>query len=192
MSWAARVESAAEAAGAGPLAAPLPRPLDPVDAGGPSEVPTARRPGVRSEHGPKASPTSSDGAARPAWLSVLRGGGAILAERVSAGRGFAGRIRGLVGIAPLSPGYGRWIEPCRIVHTLGIGYAVDVIFVDAHGQVLQTSRELRPWRAARGPAQGRAALVLPAGSATAAGLCPGDQLWVRASMLHELWAEAGT
>ena len=43
------------------------------------------------------------------------------------------RGRGLLGRTPLDWNQGFWIEPCSSVHTIGMGYPLDLAFLDAQG-----------------------------------------------------------
>ena len=58
------------------------------------------------------------------------------------------RARGLLGRPPLDWGEGFWIEPCSSVHCMGMGYALDLAFVDAQGVIKKLVRDVRPWRMA--------------------------------------------
>lgn len=58
------------------------------------------------------------------------------------------RGRGLLGRAPLDWNEGFWIEPCSSVHTVGMGYALDLAFLDAQGVVRKLVQNLAPWRMA--------------------------------------------
>ena len=49
---------------------------------------------------------------------------------------------------PPGPHVGVWIAPCRMIHTFGMAYAIDVAFVGRDGRVIRVVRRLRPWRAA--------------------------------------------
>ena len=82
----------------------------------------------------------------------------------------AARARGLLGRCPPRP---LLLVPARAIHTWGMRFAIDVVFLDADLRVLRVVRGLRPWRcaAARGA---RAVLELPAGGAV--GIAPGDRL----------------
>jgi uncharacterized protein len=70
------------------------------------------------------------------------------------------RLRGLLGLAAddFPPGSGLWITPCHGVHTLGMGFPIDVIYLDRSLTVIDVQRALRPWRFA--PVRRRAASVL--------------------------------
>src|SRR5207245_5963533 len=58
------------------------------------------------------------------------------------------RRRGLLGRNGLDPSEALILEPCCAIHTAFMRFAIDVIFVDARGQVLKIVRELPPWRLA--------------------------------------------
>jgi hypothetical protein len=83
------------------------------------------------------------------------------------------RLRGLLGRERLGADEGLWIANCSAVHTIGMRFPIDVVFLDRRGRVLKISRRLRPWRVAA-VLRGDAALELAAGAA--AGIDRGDQL----------------
>jgi uncharacterized membrane protein (UPF0127 family) len=58
------------------------------------------------------------------------------------------RLRGLLGLSAsdFRNGYGLWIVPCRGVHTLGMGFPIDVIYLDRAMNVVHIERDLQPWR----------------------------------------------
>lgn len=55
-------------------------------------------------------------------------------------------MRGLLGRPPLAPDQGLLIDPCPSVHTLGMRYAIDIVFLDAHYRVLRQVSNLVPLR----------------------------------------------
>lgn len=59
------------------------------------------------------------------------------------------RLRGLLARPPLgeAPGEALWLTPCGSVHTFGMGYPLDLVFLDRRGVVLDWCEGLRPWRA---------------------------------------------
>jgi uncharacterized membrane protein (UPF0127 family) len=85
------------------------------------------------------------------------------------------RLRGLLGRPVLRCGEGLVIDPCPSVHTFGMGYALDLAFLDSHWRVLKLVRELPPLRWA-GCTAARATLELPPGALDAAGITAGDVL----------------
>lgn len=85
------------------------------------------------------------------------------------------RLRGLLGRPPLARGEGLLIEPCPSIHTVGMGYPIDIAFLDRTLRVVHRVSSLPPWRFA-GCARAYAALELSAGALDAAGIAVGDQL----------------
>ena len=67
---------------------------------------------------------------------------------------------GLLGLAAddFRNGYGLWIVPCHGVHTLGMGFPIDVVYLDHALTVIHIQRDVRPWRFA--PVRRLAASVL--------------------------------
>ncbi len=58
------------------------------------------------------------------------------------------RLRGLLGRAPLSENQGILITPCAQVHTFGMQYPLDVIFIDKTGRIMKCVSNLKPNRIA--------------------------------------------
>lgn len=58
------------------------------------------------------------------------------------------RLLGLHAYAGLSWHTGLCITPCNAIHTFGLRYAIDAVFLDRHGQVIRRMENLPPWRAA--------------------------------------------
>ena len=56
------------------------------------------------------------------------------------------RLRGLLGRPQLTRQQGMLISPCNAVHTLGMSYAIDVVYLNEHLQVLKVDNQLKPWR----------------------------------------------
>lgn len=90
--------------------------------------------------------------------------GTEVAGRVRVARSFRERLRGLLGSAPLRPGEGLLLYPCRGVHTFFMRYSVDVLFLDGQGRVTALSPGLPPWRARTGGLRATCALELAEGT----------------------------
>ena len=86
--------------------------------------------------------------------------------------GFLQRARGLLLRPPLRANEALLIPGCASVHTFGMRYAIDVVFLDPLGRVLHVAGSLRPWRIASQPGAA-AVLELLAGSAAMHRLHPG-------------------
>jgi uncharacterized membrane protein (UPF0127 family) len=101
--------------------------------------------------------------------------GVTIAPRVRVAGTSRERRKGLLGIERLEAGGGIWIAPCEAVHTIGMKFPIDVLFLDATHRVGKIVPELRPWRlAAYLPAS--SVLELEAGAAARSGLTVGARL----------------
>jgi uncharacterized membrane protein (UPF0127 family) len=56
------------------------------------------------------------------------------------------RMRGLLGRAPLQAAEGMLLLSCRMIHTIGMGYPLDLIYLDRYGRVLKVTEALPPLR----------------------------------------------
>lgn len=90
-------------------------------------------------------------------------------------KSFKARLRGLLGYPPPPPGHGLLIVPCRAIHTAGMRYAIDVVFIDRYGCVTLAIPKLPPWRLAR-CRRAFAVGELASGSIRQLGLTPGRQV----------------
>lgn len=61
-------------------------------------------------------------------------------------RGFWRRAVGLLGRRGLEPDGGLVLPRCRSVHTFGMRFAIDVVFIDGRGRVARTCEAVKPWR----------------------------------------------
>ena len=87
------------------------------------------------------------------------------------------RRRGLLGRDRLAEATAMLLAPCTAVHTAGMRFAIDVVFVDRQGYAVKVVRDLRPWRVALA-ARARAVIEMPAGSLRWGEVLPGDRLYL--------------
>ncbi len=102
--------------------------------------------------------------------------GALLVEDGSVAASPWARLRGLLGRPPLQPGQGLLLRGEKAIHTVGMGYPIDVLFLDRSGRVVQLYHSMVPLRAS--PYVWRAAdvLELPPGTLTRTGTVQGDDI----------------
>ena len=62
--------------------------------------------------------------------------------------GFWGRLRGLRARDRLPWHNGLYLSPCRAIHTFGMSYAIDIVFLDACNKPLKQISKLAPGRVA--------------------------------------------
>ena len=85
------------------------------------------------------------------------------------------RMRGLLGRCALAPGEALLLTPCNMVHTVGMAYAIDVVFADGEGVIRKISPAVPALRI-RACLRARYALELAAGEAARAGWRVGVRL----------------
>lgn len=102
--------------------------------------------------------------------------GIVLAERVAVADSTLARLRGLLGTARLPPRHGLFLTPCRQVHSFFMRYALDLVFVDPDGRVLETLAGFPRNRVSPLVRAACAVLELPAGALAETPIAPGDVL----------------
>lgn len=105
--------------------------------------------------------------------------GVPVASRVGVAATFWQRLRGLLGHRGLPPDHGLLLKPGGHIHTLGMRFAIDALFLDQHQRILGVAHRLGPNRFRLAPSGTRSVLELAAGRAADCGLEPGISLWLR-------------
>ena len=59
---------------------------------------------------------------------------------------FIARLRGLLGYPPLVRSQGLWLFPCNSVHTFGMTYPLDILFLDRHCRPVKAVLDVPAWR----------------------------------------------
>lgn len=85
------------------------------------------------------------------------------------------RKTGLLRHKRLDAGEGLWITPCEAVHTIGMKFSIDVLFLNKKRKVLKIRGDMPRWRMAA-CLRAHSVLELPSGTAQATNTTPGDQL----------------
>lgn len=70
------------------------------------------------------------------------------------------RLVGLAGLRSLPPGTALLLPGTRSIHTLGMRFALDLVWLDDDGRVVRVDRDVRPWQM-RGCRAARAVVELP-------------------------------
>ncbi|MFU2486775.1 DUF192 domain-containing protein [Thauera sp. WH-1] len=94
--------------------------------------------------------------------------------RIRHARRFWQRALGLLGRRALAADEALLIQPCSSIHTFGMRFAIDAVFLDRKGFVLAVHPALTPWRTARCRGA-HAVLELAAGGAARAGIRRGQR-----------------
>lgn len=85
------------------------------------------------------------------------------------------RMRGLLGRTALGARQGMLLPRCGMIHTFGMAYPIDVVYLDGRNHVLKVSPALAP-RRIDGHWRARTVLELAAGVAQDCGILPGCAL----------------
>lgn len=82
---------------------------------------------------------------------TLHRDGICLVQRAWRADRWRSRLRGLLLRVPLAADASEalLITPCSAIHTCGMGYRLDVVFLDAVGRVLGLREGVPPWRACK-------------------------------------------
>lgn len=99
----------------------------------------------------------------------------MLAEAANIADSSRARRTGLLKHSSLEPGQGLWIVPCEAVHSFGMKFAIDVVFLNRQRKVVKIRRNM----GRRGIAicfRAHSVLELPAGAAAATATEIGDRL----------------
>jgi hypothetical protein len=86
------------------------------------------------------------------------------------------RLRGLLGRPPLKPGEGLVLRGEKAIHTIGMGFAIDVLFLDRAGRVVHLIPAMVPFRASPWVPRAADVLELPSGTIAQTGTALGDQI----------------
>lgn len=73
------------------------------------------------------------------------------------------RMRGLIGYRGLPPGSAMLLKPCHAIHTFGMCFTLDVIYLDAQQRVLRVVKQLPPFHFSQGGSEARSVLECQTG-----------------------------
>ena len=101
-----------------------------------------------------------------------------LATQMSVAATHWSRLCGLMGTEATNfpAGRGLWIVPCHGVHTFGMRFPIDVLYLDGDKVVVHLENELKPWRMAPVRLRAASVLELPGKTIQATGTSLGDEI----------------
>ena len=98
-----------------------------------------------------------------------------IATRIEVADTSAKRSKGLLGRSGLGPGEGLWIVPCESVHTFGMRFPIDLVYLDRTHRIRKIRKNVPPWRISA-CFTAHSVLELPADSIGEDGAQPGDMV----------------
>jgi len=106
----------------------------------------------------------------------------VLATRLEVADSAPKRSKGLLGRTGLDAGGGLWIVPCESVHTFGMQFPIDLVYLDRKLRIKKLRRAVGPWRISA-CLTAHSILELPAGTIVATKTEKGDTLEFSPSLL---------
>lgn len=99
-----------------------------------------------------------------------------IAGHTKVAKGFLERFRGLIGSAPLQEGEALWIPHCQGIHTFGMAYPIDAVYLNANMKIVRGVEKMRPYSFGPISFQTASVLELSAGSIRKLKIKTGDFL----------------
>ncbi len=92
-----------------------------------------------------------------------------------------GRLRGLLGTSKPFEGKVLYIRPCSGIHTFGMQYPIDAVFIDKNKTVSRIFLALKPNKITKVNRIDKAVLEFPAGTVSKFSIQIGDKLSIECS-----------
>jgi len=105
--------------------------------------------------------------------------GVRLTECARVADGFYTRLIGLLRDRQLEHGDGLWIVPCNSIHSIGMKFIFDAVFLDKELRVVHLMQEMKPWRISKMVFSSHSVLEVPAGIIAQTGTEIGDMFEMR-------------
>lgn len=102
--------------------------------------------------------------------------GTLIADKVRKADTYFSRLLGLLPQKSLLPGEGLWIIPCKDIHSIGMRFVFDAIFLDKDLTVVHIIEQMQPMRISPLVRKAHTVLEIEAGAIAASQTQVGDQL----------------
>jgi uncharacterized membrane protein (UPF0127 family) len=99
----------------------------------------------------------------------------VLADNLEIADTSAKRNKGLLGRKGLAVGEGLWISPCESVHTFGMQFSIDLVYIDREHRIRKLRSDVPPWRVSA-CLIAHSVIELPSGTIRASQSQTGDRL----------------
>jgi uncharacterized membrane protein (UPF0127 family) len=112
---------------------------------------------------------------------LKRAGGEVVCERCELADTPLKRMKGLLGRSGLDEGEGMLFRPAGSIHMFFMRFPIDAVFCDRDLVVVGVEHDLKPWKTAR---RKGAKVVIELAAGAAAGLEPGDRLFLETATMN--------
>lgn len=109
-----------------------------------------------------------------------------LATKVRKADNFVTRLIGLLKRTTLGPEEALWLMPSKGIHTIGMKFPIDVVFLNKQNQVLGLISGMVPYRISGVQLRGFSVLELPSGTIKKSHTEVGDQLEISLAETSEI------
>jgi uncharacterized membrane protein (UPF0127 family) len=99
-----------------------------------------------------------------------------ISDRLTVAESFFSRLKGLLGRKSLPQGEGLLLRPCKGIHTFGMRFPIDVLFLDRNNCVIAVVNNIRPNHMTRLYLQASSAIEITAGTLAFTATKTGDQI----------------
>ncbi len=100
----------------------------------------------------------------------------VVAINLKEASGFILRLKGLIGRTRLDEGEGLWMARCRAIHTIGMRFPIDVVFLDRDFVVKKVVKGVPPFRPIVRCLSAAGVIEIPAGTIERAQIQVGDNI----------------
>lgn len=100
----------------------------------------------------------------------------ILADDVELAVRVTERMKGLLGRTQFIKGKSLWIKPCKSIHTIGMRFPIDIIFLDRNNIIINIKHHFLPNRMSTLFLNSASVLELPSGTLMTTDTRVGDQI----------------
>jgi len=105
-----------------------------------------------------------------------RRSGKYLAEEVVVADTPLKRLKGLLGRDDLRPGEALLLSPCNWIHTIGMKFPIDLVFLGKDNSVIRAEENIPPYRFSSFNLRARKVLELPVGAIATSETTAGDTI----------------
>ena len=111
----------------------------------------------------------------------------FVATKARVADGYFSRLVGLLGTTRrwAHPGKGLWIVPSHGVHTIGMMYALDLVFLDRKYVVVEVEEHIGPFRISKVSFKAHSVLELPVHTVFRTETRVGDQMEISRVRAHD-------
>jgi len=99
----------------------------------------------------------------------------LIAGKTKIADNFISRLKGLLETDSMDEGTAMVIRPCNSIHTIGMKYPIDVLFLDKHDKIIKIERNMQSCKFAF-CRKASYVIELPSGTAKKSGTTDGDMI----------------